>query len=265
MKSLEMNKIAGAILLAGIIGMVSGKVTEALYHPDAGHGEAHIERGYVIEGAETEEAVHQEESVEIDIMTLIAQADAEKGKVLSKKCVSCHSFEEGGPHKVGPNLWNILERDIASSSGFGYSSALQDKPGTWDYAALDGFLESPRKWANGTKMAFAGLRKPEERAAMIAYLRTLSHNPIALPAAAEPPAHASSEEEHKAEKPGHTASAGQSGDNENQAEQESSHSGENTASPDKVEQKNGTPAAAADATASPVSGEPLPNQDTQHP
>ena len=99
--------------------------------------------------------------------------DAGKGAKVFKKCVSCHSFDIGGANKIGPALWGIVDRDIAVSAGFNYSAALSDKDGVWDYEALNGFLENPKKYAKGTNMAFAGLRKAKDRANIIAYLDSL--------------------------------------------------------------------------------------------
>jgi cytochrome c len=112
---------------------------------------------------------------------LLAQADADTGATASRKCMACHSFEEGGPAKIGPSLWNVVGRDIAAVDDFAYSDALAEKEGAWDYEALDAFLAKPREWAPGTKMAFAGLAKPEDRADIILYLRSLSNEPAPLP------------------------------------------------------------------------------------
>jgi cytochrome c len=112
---------------------------------------------------------------------LLAHADLDAGAKDARKCAACHSFEEGGAAKIGPPLWNVVGRDIASVQGFAYSSALQGKDGAWDYQTLDAFLTQPRQWAPGTKMAFAGIKKPEERADVILYLRSLATAPAPLP------------------------------------------------------------------------------------
>jgi cytochrome c len=112
---------------------------------------------------------------------LLVQADLDAGAKDARKCAACHSFEEGGPAKIGPPLWNVVGRDIAAVEDFAYSDALAEKQGKWDYQALDAFLAQPREWAPGTKMAFAGLKKPEERADVILYLRSLSNAPAPLP------------------------------------------------------------------------------------
>jgi cytochrome c len=116
-----------------------------------------------------------------DVMALIAGADPAQGQTIAKKCVTCHSFEQGGPNKVGPNLWNVVGGPHAHKQDYSYSLAMSGSGGVWDYASLDKFLANPREVVPGTKMSFAGLKKPEDRAAVIAYLRTLSDNPVPLP------------------------------------------------------------------------------------
>jgi cytochrome c len=113
---------------------------------------------------------------------LLAAADPEAGKKQAKKCTACHTMDEGGANKIGPNLWNIVNRPIAGVEGFSYSSAMSDMSGeSWSFANLDGFLASPKGWVKGTKMSFAGVRKDGQRADLLAYLRSLSGSPAALP------------------------------------------------------------------------------------
>jgi cytochrome c len=179
MSSLELNKIVAAILTAGVIAWTAIFITELLYHP-----EFLEENVYKIEVAGTTDvAVVEEAPAALEpIGPLLAAADPEEGQKLLKKCTACHSFDSGGPNKVGPNLWNIVNKPIASADGFGYSASLEgmaDK--TWTYENLNGFLHKPKQWAEGTKMGFAGISKPEQRADLIAYLRGLSDSPAPLP------------------------------------------------------------------------------------
>ena len=116
-----------------------------------------------------------------DALSLLAGADPAAGAKKFKKCKACHSTAEGGKNKVGPNLWDIVGRAKAAGAGFKYSGALKEFGGEWTYKDLDGFLADPKGFAKGTKMSFAGLKKPADRAAVIAYLRSLSAAPKPLP------------------------------------------------------------------------------------
>jgi cytochrome c len=178
MKDLEFNKIAASILVAGLIALVVGKVTNALYSPDEQE-----KRGYQVEVASGNEAggAAAEAEKPLDIPALMAAANAENGQTIFKKCVSCHSVEKSGAHKVGPNLWGIIGLKSAHHADFAYSSALKEKNITWGYSELFAFLKKPSAYAPGTKMSFAGLRKPEEIADVIAYLRAQSDSPKPLP------------------------------------------------------------------------------------
>jgi cytochrome c len=134
--------------------------------------------------AATGEGVAETEAAEppaASLATLLASASVERGQQGTRVCSACHSFEQGGPNKIGPALWGVLGRDIASHEGFSYSGALSGQEGAWDYAKLDAYLADPRGWAPGNKMAFAGVKKPEDRADVILYLRSLSDNPEPLP------------------------------------------------------------------------------------
>lgn len=197
MNSFEVNKIAGAVLGAMLFAAGSGFVAELIYHPKPA-GKA----GYDLPEAEAEKpaAAGAEAKVE-PIAVRLASANAEKGQGGTKACQACHSFEKGGPNKVGPDLWDVVERKKGAHEGYDYSAAMKEKGGTWTYADLDEFLTSPKAYVKGTKMGFAGIANPQERANVIAYLHTLSDSPKPLPAAdkaedkpAAQPAAAKSEE-----------------------------------------------------------------------
>lgn len=172
------QQIFAAVLVAGIAGVGSAVFSSILYHP-----EELEEAAYKIElpeaVAEAGEAAAPVE--EKPVALLLASADVAAGEKAAKKCAACHSFDKGGPNRVGPALYGVLGRDIAAHEGFTYSGALEEKPGAWDYEALNGFLKSPKDWAKGTKMAFSGLEKEDERAGIILYLRSLADAPAELP------------------------------------------------------------------------------------
>ena len=100
---------------------------------------------------------------------------------MAKKCAACHSFEQGGPNKIGPGLWGVVNRPVGGAADFAYSDVMAGHGGAWDYESLDAFLTNPKEWAPGTKMAFAGLKKPKDRANLILYLRSLADSPEPLP------------------------------------------------------------------------------------
>ena len=199
MDSFELNKVAGAVLGALLFAVGSGFVAELIYHPKpAGNA------GYPLPEPEPKAASTEAAPKAEPIAVRLANADAEKGKAGTKACAACHSFEKGGPNKVGPHLWDVVERQKAHEPGFEYSAALKEKGGTWTYDDLDHFLENPKGWVKGTKMAFAGIGSPSERANVVAYLRTLSDSPKPLPAAEkkeEPKKDEAKPAEKAAEKP----------------------------------------------------------------
>ena len=117
------------------------------------------------------------------ILALLASADVAAGQKLAKKCTACHVFEAGGANKVGPALWSIVNKAKASADGYAYSAALAQFGGKWDYQSLNAFLAKPKAYISGTKMNFAGLKKPADRANMVAWMRTMADNEAPLPTA----------------------------------------------------------------------------------
>jgi cytochrome c len=113
-------------------------------------------------------------------MAMLASASAEAGKKVTKKCAACHSFTKGGPNKVGPNLWNVVGGKPASAAGYKYSGAMKNMVANWDFEELNKFLYKPKAYLKGTKMSFSGLKKMGDRAAVIAYLTSLSDSPKAF-------------------------------------------------------------------------------------
>ena len=123
---------------------------------------------------------------QVDLATLLAAADAQKGRQTAQVCTSCHTFDQGGQDRIGPSLWGVVGRNVASRGTFTYSSAFRAQTGSWTYERLDHYLTNPAKAVPGNKMGFAGLRKAEDRANVIAFLSTLSASPVPFPKAEKP-------------------------------------------------------------------------------
>ena len=180
MDSFEWNKIFGG-LLAGLLAVLGVSIVSdmmfARHLPEKpGYEVAGVEEGPA-EGAPAAEA-------EKPAAFYLAAADVAKGEAVFKKCAACHNVDPGGANGTGPALYGVVGRPIASHAGFGYSDALKGMAGkSWDWDALWGWLKSPKAYAAGNKMSFAGIAKPEDRAAVIAYLNSKSASPLPLPAA----------------------------------------------------------------------------------
>ncbi|HSM94544.1 MAG TPA: cytochrome c family protein [Rhizomicrobium sp.] len=181
MDSWEWNKIAGAVLGTLIFVMVIRIASESLFEV-----EPPAKPGYVVEGVEettTASSAAPAEEALPDWGTVLASADVSKGHDISHKCEQCHDLSKGGPNKIGPNLYGVVDRPRASHPGFDYSSAMKAKGGNWTYDELFKFLKSPQAYIEGTKMSFAGLRSADDRINLIAYLRTDADSPAAIPPA----------------------------------------------------------------------------------
>ena len=184
------NTIAGWVLGAGIVALGASLVTAEMFH-----AERPEQMGYPIEGVEVEG--EGEGEAEQPIAAFMAAADPRLGEQVFKKCTACHTINKGGASGTGPNLWGTMGAPIAHVAGFNYSPALKEKGGTWTWEAMDAWIKSPRSFATGTKMTFAGIGKIEDRANLLAYMNTQSDSPLPLPAppaAAGNPAQAAAEE-----------------------------------------------------------------------
>ena len=173
-----LEKIGFSFMLAAWIAWGSNLIGNALVHAEPLQVTAFKIEGGSGAAPETAEIPAAGGS---DVSALLASADTSAGAKTFKKCKSCHTKEKGGKNRVGPNLWDVVGRAKAGAAGYSFSGALKGLGGTWTYQDLDAFLTSPKGFAKGTKMSFAGLKKPQDRAAVIIFLRSLSDQPKPLP------------------------------------------------------------------------------------
>ncbi len=164
------NTIAGWVLGAGIAALGLSILSGEIFHAEIPGSDNF---GYAIE-----EEVGPGEAVEEGpaMETLLASADESKGEALFKKCVACHTIAVGGANGIGPNLYSTMGRQLATVSGFGYSDALKSVGGAWSWQQMDAWIKSPKKFAPGTKMTFAGISKAEDRAALLVYMNGQGSN-----------------------------------------------------------------------------------------
>lgn len=179
--SFEWNKIFGGVLAAALLIMVIRIVAEDVIF--AHHDLEEDAFPIVVAEAETTTVVDVEEGPSLG--ELLASASAEDGIKTFRQCAACHTVNEGGKNGVGPNLYGVVGAQVAGRGDFSYSAALAGIGGAWTYEQLDAFLTSPRGFASGTKMSFAGLRRETDRAKVIQYLRSISPNAPELPQVAE--------------------------------------------------------------------------------
>lgn len=183
MNSFELNKVLGAVLATCLILLALNIGAGALFAPDKvtkpGYNIAVKEAGSDVKAGAAKEP---EQPIEV----LMASASAEKGAATAKQCQACHTFEKGGPNRVGPNLWGVVGDERGKGrGGFNFSAAMKAKGGEWTYDELNKFLANPRGYIPGTNMTFAGLSRDTQRADLIAFLRQHADTPAPLPTAAK--------------------------------------------------------------------------------
>ena len=173
MDSFEFNKFAGAVLFSVLLILAVATLSETLFTTEPANP-----KSFVVDVPEEGGAASakKEEEKAAPLPVLLAKADVAKGEKTAKVCAACHNFQEGAGAKIGPDLYHVVGRKIASMAGFGYSDALKGKDGDWTFDDLFHFLKSPKDWAPGTAMGFAGIKDDQKRADVIAYLNTLGSN-----------------------------------------------------------------------------------------
>jgi cytochrome c len=179
MDSFEINKIVAAVLLVALLVIGIGKLSDVIFYVEKPE-----KPGYAVEVQQVSTSTTATATVEdkkVDIAALMALGDVNAGEKIFKKCAACHSINQGGANKIGPALYNVVGRKIGGVADYKYSKAFVEYGKEWNFEELNGFLIKPSKWIKGTKMAYAGLRKEEDRASVIKYLNQNSDSPLPLP------------------------------------------------------------------------------------
>ena len=179
MDSFEINKIVAAVLMVALLVIGIGKLSNVIFHvekPKTPGYAVEIEEATTVSSS-TETAVEEK----IDIVALMAMGDVTAGEKIFKKCAACHSIVKGGKNKIGPALYNVVERKVGGVEDYKYSKALAAYDKNWTFEELNGFLKKPAKYIKCTTMAYAGFRNEIYRASIIKYLNQNSDNPVPLP------------------------------------------------------------------------------------
>ena len=175
-----MNKIIVSIVFAIILVLGINKVTDIIFYVEKPEKSAYQVANVDTDSNTTSAEISSVSSEPGDIMALFASTNAAEGAKIFKKCAACHSIAEGGANKIGPALWGVLGRPAGSVPGYKYSKAMAAYGKDWSFKEMNGFLIKPKDWIKGTKMAFAGLKNAEDRAAVILYMNENSSNPLQL-------------------------------------------------------------------------------------
>ena len=173
-----MNKILVSIFIVVFLVLGINKITDIVYHVKTPETSAYQVNVTTVANTETQKS--SETSEVGDITALFASTSSADGKKVFKKCAACHSINQGGGNKIGPALWGVLGRQAGSLTDYKYSKAMANHGKKWTFEEMNGFLIKPKDWIKGTKMAFAGLKNPNERAAVILYMNENSSNPLPI-------------------------------------------------------------------------------------
>jgi cytochrome c len=176
MDSFEINKIVAAVLVVFLVVFGIGKISNIVFHVDKPNTSA-----YKVEVSTTTATQASSSGQAVDISALLAMGDISHGQKVFKKCSACHSINKGGKNKIGPALYSVLGRSVATLGDYKYSKALTEYGKSWTLQEMNGFLTKPQAHIKGTKMAFAGLKKEKDRASIILFMNENSDNPLPLP------------------------------------------------------------------------------------
>ena len=177
MDSFEINKLIAAVLVTVLLIFGVNKISDIIFHT-----ESPKVQGYKVEvKLANASSLKSSSESQIDIAALLSMGDIEHGKKVFKKCAACHSINQDGKNKIGPKLWGVMFRPVASIADYKYSKALSEYKKDWSWEEMNGFLIKPSTWIKGNKMGFAGLKKEKDRASVILYLNQNSENPKSLP------------------------------------------------------------------------------------
>ena len=179
MDSFEINKIIAAVLLIALLVIGIGKISDIAFHVDKPEKSAY--QVDIQESSQISSAIAEKIEEKVDISALLALGDVSHGEKVFKKCSACHLVNKGGENKIGPALYGVIGRKVASKQDYKYSKAMAAYDKNWTFEEMNGYLKKPQSYIKGTKMAFAGLRKEKDRASVILYLNQNSDNPLPLP------------------------------------------------------------------------------------
>ena len=174
MNSFEINKIVAAVIITVLVVLGISKISNVVYDKES------VVVAYKVEAPEGS-TVQASTETSIDLTSFFALGDIIHGEKIFKKCAACHSIAETAGNKIGPKLWNVMFRPVASITDYKYSKSLSDYKKEWSWEEMNGFLTKPSKWIKGNKMGFAGLKDERDRASVILYLNQNSNNPKLLP------------------------------------------------------------------------------------
>ena len=175
-----MNKIIVSIVLAVILVLGINKITDAIFYVEKPEKSAYQVASIATDNNSATTETNSVSSGSGDIMAMFASTSSAEGAKVFKKCAACHSINEGGSNKIGPALWGVLGRSVGSVPDYKYSKAMAAYGKNWSFEEMNGFLIKPKDWIKGTKMSFAGLKKAEDRAAVILYMNENTNSPIQL-------------------------------------------------------------------------------------